>query len=68
MSLATTPPTTFISSNVTTVFKSRMRWAGHVVRMGKTGNIHRILVRALQERDHKDYVDIDRRRILNGFR
>jgi hypothetical protein len=35
------------------MFKSRrMRWVGHVTRMGETRNAYRILVRKQKERDH----------------
>jgi hypothetical protein len=30
--------------NVVLVVKSRMRWAGHVVRMGEEKGVHRVLV------------------------
>jgi hypothetical protein len=31
---------------------SRMRWAGHVARMGEKMNVYRLLVKSQRERDH----------------
>jgi hypothetical protein len=37
--------------NILRVVKSRrMRWAGHVVRMGKDRSVHRVLVGKLEEK------------------
>jgi hypothetical protein len=47
------------------VVKSRkMRWAGHVARMGEGKGVHRVLVGNLRERDHWGDPDIDGRTIL----
>jgi hypothetical protein len=34
------------------VKSSRMRWAGHVARMGEDRGVHRLLVGSLRERGH----------------
>jgi hypothetical protein len=38
--------------NIVQVIKPRMRWVGHVARMGEGGGVYRVLVRNLRERDH----------------
>jgi hypothetical protein len=39
--------------NILRVVKSRrMRWAGHVARMGEDRGVHRVLVGGLRERGH----------------
>ena len=51
--------------NIVRVVKSRrMRWAGHVARMGEGRGVHRVLVRSLRERDHWGDPDLDGRIIL----
>jgi hypothetical protein len=42
----------------------RMRWAGHVARMGKWRGVHRVLVGNLKERDHLGGPGVDGRIIL----
>ena len=48
----------YCSSNTVRVIKSRMRWAGHVARLGYERGVYRVLVgkpegkRPLRERDH----------------
>jgi hypothetical protein len=44
----------YISSpSIIRIIKSRrMRWAGHVARMGKKKNMYRLLVGKPEERDH----------------
>ena len=51
--------------NIVRVVKSRrMRWAGHVARMGEGRGVHRVLVGNLRERDHWGDPDVDGRIIL----
>ena len=51
--------------NIVRVVKSkRMRWAGHVSRMGEGRGVHRVLVGNLRERDHWGDLDVDGRIIL----
>jgi hypothetical protein len=37
----------------------RMRWAGHVARMGEKRNAYRLLVGKQKERDHWEDQDVD---------
>ena len=51
--------------NIVRVVKSRrMRWAGHVARMGEGRGVYRVLVGNLKERDHWGETDADGRIIL----
>ena len=51
--------------NIVRVVKSRrMRWAGHVARMGEWRDVHRVLMGKLRERDHWGDPDVDWRIIL----
>jgi len=52
--------------NIVRVVKSRrMRWAGHVARMGEGRGVHRVLVGKPEERDHWGDLDVDGRIILS---
>jgi hypothetical protein len=51
--------------NIVRVVKSRrMRWAGHVARMGEGRGVHRLWWGNLRERDHWGDPDVDGRIIL----
>ena len=51
--------------NIVRVVKSRrMRWAGHVARMGEDRGVHRVLVGNLRERGNWGDQDVDGRIIL----
>jgi len=49
---------------VRVVKSRRMRWAGHVARMGEGRGVHRVLVGNLRERDHWGDPAVDGRIIL----
>jgi len=42
----------------------RMRWAGHVARMGKTTGVYRVLVGKPEEKKHLEDAGVDGRIIL----
>ena len=51
--------------NIVRVVKSRrMRWAGHVARMGKDRGVHRVLVGKPEGKNHWGDQDVDGRIIL----
>jgi hypothetical protein len=51
--------------NIVRVVKSRrMRWAGHVARMGEDRVVNRVLWGSLRERDHWGDQDVDGRILL----
>ena len=48
--------------NIFRVIKSRrMRWAGHVARMGERRDVYRVLVRKPEEKDYWEDPGIDRK-------
>jgi hypothetical protein len=47
--------------------KIKMRWAGHMARMGEGRGVHRVLGGSLRERDHWGDPDVDGRLILRGI-
>jgi hypothetical protein len=52
------------SNNVRVVKSRRMRWAGHVARMGEERGVYRVLVGKPEERAHWGDPDVDGRIIL----
>jgi hypothetical protein len=49
----------YSSPSIITMIKlRRMRWAGHVARMGEKKNAYRLLVESQRERDHKEDQDV----------
>jgi len=54
----------FLPNTVRVVKSRRMRWAGHVARMGEGRVVKRVLVGNLRERDHWGDPDVHGRIIL----
>jgi hypothetical protein len=56
----------YSSPNIFQVIKkTNMRWAGHVVRVGKSRGVCRILVGNMRERDHLEDLRVDGKKILS---
>jgi hypothetical protein len=49
----------FVTCTLYQVKSIRMRWAGHVARMGEMRNSHKILVGKPEERDLSENLDVD---------
>jgi hypothetical protein len=43
------------------IISRRMRWAGHVARMGEKRKVYRVLVEKPEERDHSDDLSVEGR-------
>jgi hypothetical protein len=55
----------YSSPNIGWVIKSRrIRWDGHLARMGERGGVYRVLLETPRERDHLGDTGVDRRVIL----
>ena len=55
----------YCSRNIVRVIElRRMRWAGHVARMGERRGVYRVLVGKLRERDHLECRFVDGRIIV----
>jgi hypothetical protein len=52
------------SPSIIRIIESRMRWAGHVVRMVEKRNAYRLLVESRKERGHYEDLDVRGRIIL----
>jgi hypothetical protein len=52
------------SPNIRTIKSRRIRWTGHLVRMGEMSNVYKILVRNLKGKDYLEDIGVDGKIIL----